>query len=82
VHDVRGGAVKRKRIRVSHLTIAQAARFAEVKQPTARERLLRFTILEQGVLMVPADEVRRYWRERMRARRLGLPPTTPLRSVR
>lgn len=72
----------RKRIRVSHLTITQAARFAEVKQPTARERLLRFAVLEHGVLMVPADEVRRYWRERLKARRLGLPPTRPLGSIR
>lgn len=72
----------RKRIRVSHLTIAQAARFAEVKQPTAHQRLRSVAILEHGVWMVPADDVRRYWRERLKVRRLVLAATTPLRSVR
>ncbi len=73
---------KRKQIRVSHLTISQAARFAEVRVQSAHERLRGCAMLEHGVWMVPADEVRRYWRERLKARRLGLPLTHPLGSIR
>ncbi len=72
---------RKKQIRVSHLTISQAARFAEVKVQSAHERLRSVAILEHGVWMVPADEVRRYYRERLKARRLGLSPTTPLGTM-
>lgn len=59
----------RKRIRVSHLTIAQAARFVGVAQPSAWARLRPDAIDELGVWMVPADVVRRWYRERLRAQR-------------
>lgn len=71
----------RKRIMVSHLTISQSARFCDVTQPVAFERLRKYAILEHGVYMVPADEVRRYYRARLKAKRLGRHPTTPLSSL-
>lgn len=58
-----------KRIRVSHLTIAQAARFLEVAQQSAHERLRPLAILEHGVWMVDADHVRAWYRERLKAQR-------------
>jgi len=59
----------RKRITVSHLTIAQAARFVGVAQPVAWRRLRPDAIQELDVFMVPADVVRRWWRERVKAGR-------------
>ena len=56
----------RKRIRVSHLTISQAARFIGVKQSSAWHRLRDEAILEHGVFMVPAEAVRRWYRDRLK----------------
>ena len=59
----------RKRIRVSHLTISQAARFLGVAVPSAHERLRPHAILEHGTWMVPADLVRIWYRERVKDQR-------------
>jgi hypothetical protein len=61
----------RRRITVSHLTIAQAARFIGVTQPSAFARLRDACILEWGVWMVPADAVRTWYRERLKAGRVS-----------
>lgn len=63
----------RKRIRVSHLTIAQAARFVGVTQQSAHERLRADAIEELGVWMVPAQLVRLWYRDRLKADR-AVPP--------
>jgi hypothetical protein len=57
----------RKRIRVSHVTIAQASRFVGVAQPVAWRRLRADAIEELGVVMIAADVVRRWYRERLKA---------------
>jgi hypothetical protein len=59
----------RKRIRVSHITIAQAARFVGVAQPVAWRQLRPDAIEEFGVVMISADVVRRWYRERLKAQR-------------
>ena len=65
----------RQRIRVSHLTISQAARVLGVAVPTAHERLRPLAILEHGTWMVSADVVRLWYRERVKAQRPFRSPT-------
>lgn len=67
---------ERKRIRVSHLTISQAARFLGIAVQSAHQRLRPFAILEHGTWMVSADLVRIWYRERVKANRPFRSPLT------
>jgi hypothetical protein len=60
---------ERKRLRISHCTISQAALFLGVAQPSAWQRLRPLATRELGLWMVPADEVRKWYRERLKAGR-------------